>query len=51
MNRNSKITLYEHNGPICSAYTNAFIKTGLIDKEDRKNYQHHSPLDNCTGGY
>ena len=40
---NSKIIIYDDNCPMCSAYTNAFVKTGLIDKEGRKNFSTITP--------
>jgi len=35
---NTKIIIYDDSCPLCSAYTNAFIQTGLIDKDGRKNF-------------
>lgn len=35
---NSKVIIYDDNCPLCSAYTSAFVKTGLISKEGRRNF-------------
>lgn len=35
MHTNSKIIIYDDTCPLCAAYTKAFIKTGLIEKEGR----------------
>ena len=43
MNSHSKIIIYDDNCPLCAAYTNAFIETGLIKKEDRKNFSNIEP--------
>jgi predicted DCC family thiol-disulfide oxidoreductase YuxK len=40
---NTKIIIYDDNCPICSAYTNAFVKTGLLDKGGRKNFSTITP--------
>lgn len=40
---NNKIIIYDDNCPMCSAYTNAFVKTGFIDKEGRKDFSTISP--------
>lgn len=40
---NTKIIIYDDNCPICSAYTNAFVKTGLLDKDGRKNFSTINP--------
>jgi predicted DCC family thiol-disulfide oxidoreductase YuxK len=33
-----RIIIYDDNCPLCSAYTTAFVKTGFIDKEGRKDF-------------
>lgn len=43
MNRHSKIIIYDDSCPLCAAYTNAFIQTGLIEKENRKNFSNIEP--------
>jgi predicted DCC family thiol-disulfide oxidoreductase YuxK len=40
---NNKIIIYDDSCPMCSAYTNAFVKTGFIDKEGRKDFSTISP--------
>lgn len=40
---NSKIIIYDDNCPLCSAYTNAFVKTGMIDKAGRKDFSSIEP--------
>jgi predicted DCC family thiol-disulfide oxidoreductase YuxK len=40
---NTKIIIYDDNCPLCSAYTNAFVKTGLLDKDGRKNFSNITP--------
>ncbi len=40
---NTKIIIYDDSCPLCSAYTNAFIKAGFIDKEGRKNFSNITP--------
>ncbi len=40
---NSKIIVYDDNCPLCAAYTSAFVKTGFIDKEGRKDFSSISP--------
>ena len=39
----NKIIIYDDNCPLCSAYTNAFVKTGFIDKEGRRDFSTISP--------
>src|SRR5215212_2803052 len=36
--------LYDEVCPMCNAYTNAFVKTGMLDKNGREPYQNMS----CT---
>lgn len=36
MKNTAKIIIYDDTCPFCGAYTNAFVKTGLIAKENRK---------------
>ncbi|MEP7144534.1 MAG: DCC1-like thiol-disulfide oxidoreductase family protein [Ferruginibacter sp.] len=43
MNTNSKIIIYDDSCPLCAAYTNAFVQTGLIEKERRKKFSAISP--------
>ena len=43
MNNNSKIIIYDDSCPLCAAYTNAFIQTGIIAKEGRKNFSNIAP--------
>lgn len=40
---NTKIIIYDDNCPMCSAYTNAFVKTGMLEKEGRKNFSSITP--------
>lgn len=35
---NNRIIIYDDNCPLCSAYTNAFVKAGMIDKTGRKDF-------------
>jgi len=43
MNKHSKIIIYDDSCPLCAAYSNAFIQTGLIKKENRKNFSNIEP--------
>jgi len=43
MNSHSKIIIYDDSCPLCAAYTNAFIQTGFIKKENRKNFSNIEP--------
>lgn len=43
MKTNTKIIIYDNSCPLCAAYTNAFIKTGLIDKDGRKDFSTIDP--------
>ncbi len=43
MNSHSKIIIYDDSCPLCAAYTNAFIHTGFIKKEERKNFSNIEP--------
>jgi predicted DCC family thiol-disulfide oxidoreductase YuxK len=36
MNTNSKVMMYDDNCPLCNAYTNAFVKMGLLDVAGRQ---------------
>ncbi len=38
MKKNNKIIIYDNNCPLCSAYTSAFVQTGLLEKQGRKNF-------------
>ncbi len=38
-----KIIIYDDDCPLCSAYTSTFVKTGLIKKENRKNFSTITP--------
>jgi predicted DCC family thiol-disulfide oxidoreductase YuxK len=40
---NNKIIIYDDQCPLCAAYTNAFIKTGFIDKSGRKKFSTIQP--------
>ncbi len=40
---NSKIIIYDDSCPLCAAYTGAFVQTGLIDREGRKNFSTIQP--------
>lgn len=40
---NNKIIIYDDNCPLCAAYTNAFVKTGLLDKEGRQDFSSVPP--------
>lgn len=40
---NTKIVIYDDSCPLCAAYTNAFIQTGLIEKNGRKDFSSISP--------
>lgn len=35
---NNKMIIYDDNCPLCSAYTNAFVKAGMINKDGRKDF-------------
>lgn len=39
----NKIIIYDGNCPLCAAYTSAFVKTGFIDKEGRRDFSSVSP--------
>ena len=41
--KNNKTILYNDACPLCSWYTGAFVKTGLLDKEGRKAFSTASP--------
>ncbi len=43
MNSHSKIIIYDDSCPLCAAYTHAFIQTGFIKKENRKNFSNIEP--------
>ncbi|MFT3979816.1 MAG: hypothetical protein QM687_05045 [Ferruginibacter sp.] len=38
-----KTLIYDNECPLCTAYTGAFVKTGLLEKEGRKNFNEVSP--------
>ncbi len=38
-----KTLIYDNECPLCTAYTGAFVKTGLLQKEGRKNFNQVSP--------
>lgn len=38
-----KTLIYDNECPLCTAYTGAFVKTGLLPKEGRKNFNEASP--------
>ncbi len=40
---NSKIIIYDDNCPLCSAYTSAFVKTGFLGRDGRKDFSNISP--------
>lgn len=40
---NSKVIIYDDSCPLCSAYTSAFVKTGMLDKEGRKDFSSIAP--------
>lgn len=40
---NNKIIIYDDNCPLCAAYTNVFVKTGLIPAEGRKDFSSITP--------
>jgi predicted DCC family thiol-disulfide oxidoreductase YuxK len=43
MKNNSIIIIYDDSCPLCAAYTNAFIQTGIIEKEGRINFSNITP--------
>ncbi|CAN5712951.1 hypothetical protein BH11BAC3_BH11BAC3_43250 [soil metagenome] len=43
MKKNTKIIIYDDTCPMCAAYTNAFVNTGLLEKEGRKNFTEIAP--------
>ena len=38
-----KTLIYDNECPLCTAYTGAFVKTGVLQKEGRKNFNEVSP--------
>ena len=36
--KNNKVIIYDDDCPLCAAYTNVFLKIGLLQKEGRKNF-------------
>lgn len=43
MKARSKVIIYDDGCPLCAAYTNAFVKTGMLAKEGRKNFNEIDP--------
>lgn len=43
MKKNTKIIIYDDTCPMCAAYTNAFVNTGLLQKEGRKHFTEIAP--------
>jgi predicted DCC family thiol-disulfide oxidoreductase YuxK len=43
MKPSTKIIIYDDTCPLCAAYTNAFVASGFIKKENRKNFTTISP--------
>lgn len=41
--KNNKIIIYDDSCPLCAAYTNGFVATGMIKKENRKSFSSISP--------
>jgi predicted DCC family thiol-disulfide oxidoreductase YuxK len=39
MKANAKTLIYDDDCPLCSAYTQAFVKTGMLHKEGRKSFR------------
>jgi predicted DCC family thiol-disulfide oxidoreductase YuxK len=38
MKPSNKIIIYDEDCPLCSAYTSAFVKTGILNEEGRRNF-------------
>lgn len=38
MNTTNKVLIYDNDCPLCSAYTHAFVRTGMLNKEGRKHF-------------
>jgi predicted DCC family thiol-disulfide oxidoreductase YuxK len=36
--KNNKVIIYDDNCPLCTVYTAAFVRTGLLDAEGRQNF-------------
>ncbi|MEO6228721.1 MAG: DCC1-like thiol-disulfide oxidoreductase family protein [Ferruginibacter sp.] len=43
MKKNTKIIIYDDTCPMCAAYTNGFVHTGLLEKEGRKHFTEIAP--------
>ena len=43
MQPQTKTIIYDESCPLCAAYTNAFVVTGLVSKDARKNFSTVSP--------
>ncbi len=43
MKKNTKIIIYDDTCPMCAAYTNAFVNTGLLEKDGRKHFSEIAP--------
>ena len=43
MKKTTAILIYDDDCPLCAAYTAVFVKTGLLDKEGRKNFSDIEP--------
>lgn len=43
MNSKTKIIIYDDTCPLCTAYTNVFVQTGLLEKKDRKKFSSITP--------
>ena len=43
MKTNTKIIIYDDTCPLCAAYTNAFVQTGLLERKGRQNFNSIQP--------
>ena len=43
MSINKKIIVYDSTCPLCAGYTNAFVQTGLLEREGRKSFNTVKP--------
>jgi len=43
MKKNDKIIIYDDACPLCAAYTNGFVKSGMIEAGNRKNFSSIDP--------
>ena len=41
--KNNKLIIYDDNCPMCAVYTKAFVATGMIEKNNRKNFSTIDP--------